>query len=232
MSLLKNPIIVALDVDDVGRASELVSLLSGKVGGFKVGPRLTLKSDSRLTDLLQKSGVYFFDHKFFDIPSTTAASVRAAFDLGATWVTVHALNGGPCLKELSILQEELRAKRPDFRVLAVTVLTSFTESSLPPIWKRESVESSVEQLAKLASDNGIGSFVSSAHELPALKKNHPYGFFVVPGIRPANSKSQDQARVATPAEAIKMGASALVIGRPIVEAKDPVQVVDEVLKSL
>ncbi len=88
-----NPIIVAIDVDDPNVAKSIVKNLSGHVGGFKIGPRLTLKLDFQLLRTMAEKGILFFDHKFMDIPSTTVASVRAAAQLGALWVTVHALNG-------------------------------------------------------------------------------------------------------------------------------------------
>ncbi len=233
MSKLKNPIVVPLDVDDPQKAMQLVSLLKGKVGGFKIGPRLTFKSKPLFFELLKESGVFFFDHKFFDIPSTTVAAVRSAFDLGATWVTVHALNGADCLKELAKLEAELKKSRPEFRILVVTVLTSFSEENLPPVWSEHlDIAESVRVLARSASSVGLHSFVSSAFELEILKSEHRDGFFVVPGIRPVGSAHQDQSRVATPKSAIDMGASALIIGRPIIEAADPLKVVEEVLKQL
>src|SRR4051812_41528839 len=105
MSSLKNPIIVALDVDQPAEAIRLFTRLQGSVGGFKVGPRLTLRCDPRFLKDIAASGILFWDHKYFDIPSTTVASVEAAAQAGAHWVTVHALAGPECLGQLSQLEK-------------------------------------------------------------------------------------------------------------------------------
>jgi orotidine-5'-phosphate decarboxylase len=229
---MKNPVIVALDVDSEKEASQLVAKVSPYVGGFKVGPRLTLRADKSFLKDLSQSGILFFDHKFFDIPSTTVASVKIAAELGAHWVTVHALNGPECLRDLSSLENEIRKTKRDFRVLAVTVLTSFSTQSLPPIWKDESIESSVVALAQSAHSSGVKSFVCSPEEVSKLHSLYNDGFFVVPGIRPTGSSAGDQKRTAAPSETIRAGASALVIGRPIIAAKDPAAAAREILESL
>ena len=166
---MKNPIIVALDVDDPKEAQKLFKKLSPLVGGFKVGPRITFRSDKSFLKDISDSGILFFDHKFFDIPSTTLASVQMAAELGAHWVTVHALSGLECLKELSSLEKTIRSEKKDFRILAVTVLTSFSEKNLPPIWKNISVGESVQELAKSAHEAGLKSFVCSPEEVTSLK---------------------------------------------------------------
>jgi orotidine-5'-phosphate decarboxylase len=227
-----NPIIVALDVDDVNVAKNLVKKLSGQVGGFKIGPRLTFRANPSFIREIAQQGILFIDHKFFDIPSTTVASVRVAFDLGAHWVTVHALCGQECLKELKAFEKEAQSKRPEFRILAVTVLTSFSKETLPSIWREESVGESVLRLASTVMDSGLSSVVCSPNEIESIKEKFPNSFLVVPGIRPEGSTQDDQKRSATPAGALKSGASALVIGRPIIESSDPVQAVRQIKDSL
>lgn len=229
---MKNPIVVALDLDDPVAAGKLARGLAPHVGGFKIGPRLTLRADHGFIRELSQMGVLFVDHKFFDIPSTTLAAVETAAHLGAHWVTVHALNGRLCLKELAGLEKQIRINRPDFKVLVVTVLTSFSEANLPSIWRQEPVSASVERLATEASLSGLHSFVCSSEEISKLKKLYPDSFLVVPGIRPAGSAVGDQVRVATPQAALKAGASALVIGRPIIGEKDPVSAARQIAESL
>lgn len=229
---MKNPIVVALDVDDVAQAQKLVKDLHPYVGGFKVGPRLTFRAPPSFLREISSQSLLFFDHKFFDIPSTTVAAVKVAAEMGAHWVTVHALNGPECLKELKKLETEIRKTRENFRVVAVTVLTSFTEKTLPPIWKNESIEQSVETLAASAIEAGLETLVCSPLEISKLKKLFPKSFLIVPGIRTEGSGSGDQKRTATPEGAIKAGASALVIGRSILDAQSPVQAAKEIFESL
>ena len=229
---MTNPVIVALDLDDPKKALDLAQKVAPHVGGFKVGPRLTFRSDRQLLKQLSQLGTVFFDHKFFDIPSTTVASVKAAAEMGADWVTVHALNGPECLKELATLETQIKKTNSKFKILAVTVLTSFKPESLPPIWKSQSMSQSVLDLATSVFEAGLTSLVCSSEEAEVLKNKFPKSFLVVPGIRPEGSDKNDQSRVATPAQALKAGASALVIGRPIVESSDPLATVKKIQGSL
>lgn len=230
----KSPLVVALDLNNPEVALELIQKLSSYVLGFKVGPRLTFRNSTAVFKSIKNAGaLLFFDHKFFDIPTTTCEAVRAAAELGADWVTVHALNGEKCLTELALLESEIRKINSQFRVLVVTVLTSFNESSLPPVWKNLTIEESVGKLAESALRSGLRSFVCSPHEIAVIKKMNPDAFIVTPGVRFEGSrKVDDQSRVATPQQAIKSGAAALVVGRPIIEATDPVAACKEILNSL
>lgn len=229
---MKNPVILALDVDDLKVAEKLVDELLPFIGGFKVGPRLTFRAPASFLKKISDSSLLFFDHKFFDIPSTTVAAVKVAAEMGAHWVTVHALNGPECLRELKKIEDDVRKSRPEFRVVVVTVLTSFTAKTLPPIWRTEPLEKSVEVLAGSAMDAGLESLVCSPLEIANLKKAFPLSFLIVPGIRTEGSDSGDQKRTATPAGAMKTGASALVIGRSVLESGEPVKTVQGILDSL
>ncbi|MDZ4677616.1 MAG: orotidine-5'-phosphate decarboxylase [Oligoflexia bacterium] len=229
---MNNPIIVALDLDDVEKARKLTEKLAPYVGGFKFGPRLTLRCERSFLKELSSQAILFIDHKFFDIPSTTVANVKVAAELGAHWVTVHALNGPHCLQELAALEIEIRKTKKDFRILAVTVLTSFSKETLPPIWKDQSISQSVIDLAKSVHQQGLHSLVCSAEEIEVLKKQNQDTFLVVPGIRPEGSASNDQNRMATPIQALKRGASALVIGRPIIDDKDPIEAAKRIFESI
>jgi orotidine-5'-phosphate decarboxylase len=229
---MQNPIIVALDVNEPKKAQELFKKLNGHVGGFKVGPRLSMRCDPSFLRDLSQTGTLFFDHKFFDIPSTTAASVELAYELGAHWVTVHALNGKETLSGLSKLEKQIQKSLPSFKVVVVTVLTSFTEETLPPIWKNRTVMDSVLSLAQLAQECGLNSIVSSPFECSALMKHSKDFFIITPGIRSDDYSKGDQKRTMSASQAIKMGASALVVGRPIIESSDPVAAAKKMYESL
>lgn len=229
---MRNPIIVALDTDDPREAIGHFKKLKDLVGGFKVGPRLTFRADKSFLKDISQAGILFFDHKFYDIPSTTVSAVKAAAELGAHWVTVHALNGPKCLRELASLETEIRKSQPEFKILAVTILTSFNPDTLPKPMLGQSIDKLVSDLAMDGINAGFSSFVCSSSEVQQLKSRFPKGFFVVPGVRPRGSSTQDQKRTATPKEAIQQGASALVIGRPILEASHPLEQVKQILSDL
>lgn len=218
---LKNPIFVALDIDNDQQALQLAKNISGFVGGFKVGPRLTFKYGAKFVRELSEIGPVFVDNKYHDIPSTVLSALRTTHESGATFATVHASNGPEALKDIAKLEFELNKIR-SFKVLSVTVLTSFNHINLPTNWQEEPPQKHVLLLAEQTIESGIDGLVCSPEEVKILREKFPQSFLVTPGIRlPENSKG-DQARVMGPKEAINAGASALVIGRPIVEANDPI----------
>lgn len=223
-SPFKNPLCIALDVDTDIQAMELFDQLKGLAGGFKLGPRLIHRYGQALVQKMAQESPIFVDCKFFDIPSTMAAAVQATFDSGASLCTVHALAGAEALRGLAHLEKELNQKRP-FRILAVTVLTSWNENSFPTNFKHQGVSQHVRDLAELVRDAGLQSVVCSTEEIDLLKDLGLY--LLTPGIRlPTDSKS-DQKRVMGPKEAIEKGSSALVVGRPIIENAKP----DEAAKT-
>ncbi len=218
-SFLKNPLIVALDLDDFDYCLELIRVLGPLVGGIKLGPRLVIRYGKEIIHQASHFAPVFLDMKFLDIPNTMEHSVRAAFEMGASLVTIHAQSGREALKRLSHLENELSKERP-FKILVVTVLTSFSTENLPSNMKSMSISDHVNHLALDAYQSGLRGFVCSPHEAQALRQNYPDSFIVTPGVRRIQgSINDDQKRVMTPAEAIKQGASAIVVGRPILEAK-------------
>lgn len=232
MSLLKNPIILALDVDSKDQAFKILDHVGDLVGGVKLGPRMVYRYGGDLVKQVAEVAPVFVDNKYFDIPSTMVAAVRASFDAGATLVTVHALSGSEALKELAKLENELNQIRP-FKILAVTILTSWSQSSMPASLHSWSVENHVRSLTQEVHNAGLRGLVCSGHELQYL--NYPEIFKVTPGIRlsseQSNSQSEDQKRIMTPKQAVKAGASALVIGRPILQAHNPRETILEILES-
>lgn len=225
----RNPLIVALDVDGRDEALRLADGLAAIAGGFKLGPRLCLRYGRPFVGEIAERAPVFLDNKHFDIPSTMEAAVRASFDAGASTVTIHALAGAEAMKRMAEVEAQLNAVRP-FRVLAVTILTSWDEQSVPPVLTKQPIAKHVTELAGLASGSGLKSLVCSPHELDLLGDKGL--FLVTPGIRLQGGAAQDQKRIMTPAEALKKGASALVVGRPIVEAKDPAAVARDILSAV
>ena len=226
------PLYVALDIDGEEQALSLAHQVAPYVEGFKIGPRLLLRSGRSFISKMKVYGKVFLDFKFFDIPSSVRASVQTAWEQGADLVTVHAQVGEDSLKELADLEYRLKMKR-DFRVLAVTVLTSFSQSRLPSFLKPVSIFSQVESLSDLVIRSGLSSLVCSGSEVRHLRQRHKKAYLLTPGIRLKTSQFvDDQKRVWTPAQVLKAGASAFVMGRPIYNSKDPARVCSHLLDSL
>jgi orotidine-5'-phosphate decarboxylase len=226
---MRNPIIAALDVDSRDQALKLADDLADVVGGFKIGPRLCLRYGQELTKEIAARAPVFVDNKHFDIPSTMEAAVRASFEAGASLVTVHALSGREALEKMAALEKELAGQRP-FRILAVTILTSWDQNSLPSVLKSQPISQHVRDLAELVRGAGMTGLVCSPHELDLLQNQGHY--LVTPGIRFSMDSLGDQKRVMGPYEAIQAGASALVVGRPIIESKNPRETATEYVMAL
>lgn len=219
---------VALDVDDTKEAEKLAENLSGLGLGFKIGPRLMLREGARLVREIGRHGAVFIDCKHLDIPSTMEAAIRAGFDSGAQYSTIHAMAGPAALQQMARVQSELQKAR-HFRILTVTVLTSFSSETLPYGLRGRNIGDLVEGLADDAGE--LSSFVCSPHEAARLRRILPQSFLVTPGVRPKGTSQGDQVRIETPEAAALAGASALVVGRPILEAGNPremaVKIVEE-----
>jgi orotidine-5'-phosphate decarboxylase len=213
-------LIVALDVSTAAAARKIVAAVGDSALTYKVGMQLyTAEGPAIVRELVDSGRRVFLDLKYHDIPNTTGAAVREAAQLGVSMLTVHASGGG---KMLRAAVEAAKATRPDLLILAVTVLTSLDDVDLGKIGLRGGVLDQVQRLAALALSNGCKGVVASAHEAGALRHEFGRDFAIVtPGVRPAGSGHDDQARVVTPAEAIAAGASHIVVGRPITEAADP-----------
>lgn len=228
---LKNPLIVALDVDSAEECFHLSELLGSRAGAFKVGPRLCMRYGADLVTKLAKQAPVFVDNKYLDIPSTMDAALKATFEAGATLATIHAGAGSEALELLAKTERELSSQRP-FKVLAVTVLTSFTEKTLPLTNLKQPIAQSVEMLAKLTLDSGLSGLVCSPQEVAALRALNKDAYLVTPGVRLATDDVGDQKRIETPDQAMRLGSSALVVGRPIIAAKDPIEAADRILASI
>jgi orotidine-5'-phosphate decarboxylase len=227
----RDRLIVALDVPDARAASLLVDRLDDTCSWFKVGLELFVAAGPAVLEpILRRGYSVFLDLKLHDIPNTVAGAVRSAAGLGAKLLTVHA-GGGPAM--LSAAQDALAGVANPPQLLAVTVLTSMDDTQLKAVGTHRSPANQVELLARMGIDCGIRGFVCSPQEVGALRAlTGPEGTLVIPGIRPAGGAVGDQKRIATPADALRNGASYLVVGRPITQAADPANAAEAILAEM
>ena len=230
-------ILVALDTPNRRRALDLAGTLGGRVGGVKVGLELFTAAGPEIVHELRESGVdVFLDLKLHDIPNTVAGAASAAARLGVTFLTVHALGGPEMIRRGVQASAEAAAEagHPPPVVLAVTILTSHDDDDLRRIGVEGTGREAVTRLAELARDSGAGGIVCSPLEIAEVRRAFPSAKLVVPGIRPAELSvgRDDQARTATPAEAVRAGADRIVIGRPITAAPDPAVAAEVIARGI
>ncbi|MGH7502272.1 MAG: orotidine-5'-phosphate decarboxylase [Longimicrobiales bacterium] len=224
-------IIVALDLPSGSAALGLVDELGGAVDFYKVGsPLFTRSGPSIVRELRARGKRVFLDLKYHDIPNAVARAVQAAANLDVELLTVHASGGTAMMRAAA---EAAGSDGP--RLLGVTILTSFTPVEVEEVWNKQilSLRDEVGRLAALAAEAGLHGIVASPLEAETMKRRHGAEFLVVtPGIRPAGEASADQARTSTPGAAAKAGADYLVIGRPILEAEDRVDVLERIMAEV
>nr|PZN46666.1 MAG: orotidine-5'-phosphate decarboxylase [Actinomycetota bacterium] len=211
------PIAVALDAPDLETAARWAHLVTPHVSTVKVGLELYLRYGPDVIDSVRgASGVQvFLDLKLHDIPNTVAGATRAVARLRPAILTVHA-SGGPAMIRAAV------EAAPETKIAAVTVLTSLTAGDLEAVGLRGPATDAARRLAVLAVEAGAQAVVCSPHEVAAVRAEvGPDVTLITPGVRPAGAAAQDQARVATPEQALANGADLLVIGRPITGAADP-----------
>lgn len=229
MQNLNDPkIIVALDFPSQNPALALADQLDPAKCRLKVGKELFTRSGPELVKSLQGRGFdVFLDLKFHDIPNTTSAAVAAAADLGVWMVNVHASGGEKMMVACRERLESFGADKP--LLIAVTVLTSMSDSDLAGIGITGSAEAHVSRLATLTKNCGLDGVVCSAQEAPRLKTEQGADFqLITPGIRPLTADKGDQQRIMTPTDALKAGSDYLVIGRPITQAPDPLAALEAI----
>jgi orotidine-5'-phosphate decarboxylase len=231
MPTTRDTLIVALDLPDASSARKVIRELGTAVSFFKVGKQLFIaEGPAFVRELIQAGYKVFLDLKFHDIPKTVANAVQSAAELGVSMLTVHASGGSKMLQAATSAAAESVA-RP--LVLAVTVLTSLSDEDLQEIGIAGRTLDQVLRLGSLARANGCDGVVASPQEVRELRRELGEGFAIVtPGIRPSGAKQDDQARSATPAEAIALGATHIVVGRPILQAKHPRAAAEAILQEI
>jgi orotidine-5'-phosphate decarboxylase len=209
---------VALDTPDLVRAKGIATRVHHHVGGIKLGLEFFMANGRAGVREMAEIGLpIFLDLKFHDIPNTVAKAIQALRPLEPAILTVHASGG-------RAMMEDAKAAAPTgTKVVAVTMLTSLDGGDLASIGLAPNPHEQVVRLAELARSAGVDGIVCSGEEVKAAHAAWKDGFFVVPGVRPANGVIGDQKRVVTPRQALDGGASILVVGRPITEAEDPDQ---------
>lgn len=236
MTASKDRIVFAMDVGRFSDAQRFVSLLKDRIGLFKVGKQLFTHAGPKVVDMIQQKGQRtFLDLKFHDIPNTVAKASEEATKLNVAMFNVHALGGlemmRAAVEAARQTAKESGVKKPT--VLAVTVLTSLDNHALKEVGIQGPVDKRVERLARLAQKGGLDGVVASAQEIQIIRKACGKDFVIVtPGVRPGASAKHDQKRVMTPRQAIEAGADYLVIGRPIQQAKDPVEAVERIIEEI
>ena len=220
-------VFVAIDNPDLEDARRLAKAVKGHAGGIKLGLEFFLRNGrAGVMDLARLGLPIFLDLKLHDIPNTVAKAIMALRPFEPAILTVHAAGG-------RAMMEDAKAAAPaGTKVVAVTVLTSLDRDDLGSIGVGGEPQAQVERLAALAREAGLDGIVSSGQEVATVRTAWPTGFFVVPGIRPADAASADQKRVMTPRAALDAGASILVIGRPVTDAENPVAALRAIEGSL
>lgn len=235
MSLNDLRVIVALDFPDPTLAFDFLDRIDPGQCRVKIGKEMFTRAGPGFVAQVAGRGFdIFLDLKYHDIPNTVAAACAAAADLGVWMVNVHA-SGGRRMMEAAAGRLAQLTQRP--MLIGVTILTSLGQEDLAEIGYAGSPVDNVRRLAALAEDSGLDGVVCSPLEVPALRAERGAGFaLVTPGVRPAGSAVDDQRRIMTPADAIRAGASYLVIGRPITAAQNPsaslISINDEVAAAL
>lgn len=226
----RTKICIALDFKDEKNTEKFLDSLSDKKVVLKVGLELFTVTGPDFVRKLKRLGFeIFLDLKLHDIPNTVSHASSVIAELGVQYFTLHLAGGRKMIEMTREGLEKFGAERP--KILGVSVLTSFSEEDWREVGVR-SIADSVKGFVELGVKSGVDGVVCSPLELAQVKSAHPNLLAVTPGIRPAGSDSNDQARVMTPAQASKAGAGMLVIGRPITQSKDPNSVIRAIKQEL
>lgn len=234
---IKQKLVLALDVEDIKEAKELVDSLSPYIGTFKVGLQLFCGYGLEIIDYIkEKNSNFFLDVKLHDIPNTVEKASYNVVKNGANFFNVHATGGVEMMRAArkgALEACEKYNKKPPL-ILAVTILTSISQEVLKnELLNDTNIESLVIQLAKNAKEAGLNGVVASAKELKAIKKELGDDFIVLtPGIRPSWSLTDDQKRIATPKSAIADGADYIVLGRAITKAQDKIEAIKKIYQEI
>jgi len=233
---VRERVIIALDVDSGDDARSIVSELRGSVGAFKIGLQLFSAAGPKIVREIADAGNrIFLDLKFHDIPNTVAKASLEAVKLGVWMFNVHAAGGSDMMRRtvetVGVFCENNEVQRP--LIIGVTVLTSLDSVAMSEIGIDRSVENQVLELSRLAANSGLDGVVASSREVVALRAEFPDERFitVTPGIRSALATEDDQKRVTTLRQALSNGSNYVVIGRPILQAKDRAAALEQIISE-
>jgi orotidine-5'-phosphate decarboxylase len=229
--MCSSPIILALDFPDTTQALALIEQLEPADCRLKIGKEMFAHSGPQFVSKLVGKGFdVFLDLKYHDIPNTVKKACQSAADLGVWMLNVHCLGGR---KMMQAAKEGVMASGHSPFLIGVTVLTSMSAGDLEEIGIHDTPSQLVDRLANLAHQSGLDGVVCSAQEAGELRSRFGKEFaLVTPGIRPAGSDAGDQQRIMTPQQALEAGSNYLVIGRPITQAKNPIEVLTSLNHSL
>ena len=239
--IAKDKLIVALDVDSASRALDVFDQLREHAGMFKIGMQLfTAAGPDIVRQIIARGSRVFLDLKYHDIPNTVAMAAIEATRLGVSIFNIHTSGGSEMMKRTveAVAEISVRENLTRPKVIGVTLLTSVDQEILQRLGIDDEPKHVVGRLALLAKESGLDGVVASAQEIETIRHTVAQRDFVIvtPGMRTNIESSDDQRRVVTPAEAIRAGADYLVVGRPILDANDPVRaaraIVEEIENSL
>ena len=229
-------LIVALDYHTMEDAQSLVRALGPSVSYYKVGMELYYSVGAEIVRWLKQEGKQvFLDLKLHDIPNTVASGLCSLMNLGADIMNVHASGGYTMMKTAADRLREESARRGQAcpKLIAVTVLTSINQADWDDLGQTVQIKSAVVRWAKLAQKAGLDGVVASPNEAALIRGACGPDFLIVtPGVRQAGDGADDQSRIATPAQALREGASHIVVGRPIRQAVDPVAAAEAIIKEI
>jgi len=227
-------LIVAVDTQNFEEASELIERLSPEVDIFKVGiAPFTGFGEQLLEKLAQKNKKVFLDLKVHDIPNTVKNAAKLAAEKNIFMMNFHCIGGEEMLSSAAQGAKEGSTGSTEPTLLGVTILTSMTEEAMKNIGLTGSVEGKVLEFAKSAKRAGLGGVVASAKEAKAIRAAMGKEFVIVtPGVRPEWAAKGDQKRVLTPKQAIREGADYIVVGRPIIQADDPLEAAKKIIDEM
>jgi orotidine-5'-phosphate decarboxylase len=228
---MNKKIIVAVDLDNINKALKLVKELRKEVYAFKIGHEFFynfgISGYKKIYNICPR---IFLDLKLHDIPNTVQKGLKAILKLKPIFTTIH-ISGGDQMQKISVLNNEKKTK-----ILGVTILTSLDEKQTLKYYKEKNVNNLVKKFAKYAKKNNLSGLVCSPLEINIVRQEvGKKMILVVPGIRlikKFSSKKDDQKRTLTPKQAIDLGANFLVIGRPIIESKNPLETIKEINQSI
>ena len=229
-------LIVALDVHTMADVQQLVTTLGDTVSYYKVGMELFYSVGPDVVRYLKQQGKHvFLDLKLHDIPNTVAGGLTSLMGLGADIVNVHASGGYTMMKTAAARLHAAAAEQgvPCPKIIAITVLTSMNDDDWGKLGETEPIAARVTRLAQLTKAAGLDGVVASPREAASIRAACGEDFLIVtPGVRPAGASIDDQSRIATPAQALKNGATHLVVGRPIRAAENPREAAISIIKEM